>query len=227
MTSADPQLTGRLRLGCVAGLVSLALVLAALAAFVFWRVETWPARTARQVRDIFGEVAQLQPRITVRDRVFFEQTASVLELAVVNRPTHVERETEQRWLGSTKRLRLRGSYEVRAGFDLTKPFQVRVEGTKLLVELPPPRILSVDQKDIEVLNYDSGLWNKIQPDQLESELNTLPFLARQKATEAGLQKEALEVFTRRLQERFAPQYKVEVRVSPGTPNAPAEANSRM
>ena len=101
---------------------------------------------------------------------------------MVSRPTQVERETEHEWLGSKKRIKLRGTYQVRAGFDLTKPFTVRVEGNQLLVEVPPPRILSIDQTDAEVLQLDSGLWNKIRPDDLAVELRTLPLLARQKAT---------------------------------------------
>ena len=158
----------------------------------------------------------------MNDRVVFEQTASVLELAVVSRPTQVERETEHEWLGSKKRIKLRGTYQVRAGFDLTKPFTVRVDGKKLLVEVPPPRILSIDQVDAEVLALDSGLWNKIRPDDLAAELRTLPLLARQKATETGLQQEALEGLRKRLEERFAPEYDIQVHVAKPTPVEPKD-----
>jgi hypothetical protein len=194
-------------------LVLIALIAAGLIAFIFYRMETWPARAARQVREAFGEVAQLQPKITVKERVFFEQTASVLELTVASRVTQVEREFDHSWLGSTKRLRLSGTYDVRAGFDLTKPFNVTVVDSKVTVEVPPPRILSVDQKDIEVLAFENGLWNRVQPQELEAELRTLPLHARARATEAGLQKEALELFTKRLKERLAPKYEVEVIVA--------------
>ncbi len=204
------------RLGCAAAVILVVLILALLGGYIFYRMETWPARTARELRDAFGEIMQVQPKVTVNDRVIFEQTASVLELAVVSRPTQVEREAEHEWLGSKKRIKLRGTYQVRAGFDLTKPFTVHVEGKKLLVEVPPPRILSIDQVDAEVLALDSGLWNKIRPDDLAAELRTLPLLARQKATETGLQQEALESLRKQLEERFAPEYEIEVRVAKPT-----------
>ncbi|MHA3775682.1 DUF4230 domain-containing protein [Verrucomicrobiota bacterium sgz303538] len=211
MNTESPQ--HRSRMGCAAAMALAILIVALLGGYVFYRLESWPMRTARELREAFGEVAQVQPKITVNNRVVFEQTASVLELAVVSRPTQVEREMEHEWLGSKKHIKLRGTYQVRAGFDLTKPFSVKLEDNKMIVEIPPPRILSVDQVDAEVLALDNGYWNKIQPQDLETELRALPLLARQKATETGLQREALEALTKRLKERFSPQYDVEVRVA--------------
>jgi hypothetical protein len=202
------------RRGCGFAIVIIVALLLGTGAFIFYRIETWPSRTADAVRRSFAEVAGLQPKVTVQDRVFFEQTTSVLELAVVSRETQVEREVEHQWLGSKKRIKLRGVYTVRAGFDLTQPFHVDVEGRRIRAELPPPKILSVDQKDVEILAYNNGLWNRIDPKELESELRALPILARQKASEAGLQKEALELFHARLRERFAPDYDVEVSPAP-------------
>lgn len=194
-------------------LVLTVAIIAAVIAWIFHRIETWPERTATRVSKAFAELGHLQPRITVRDHVFFEQTKSVLELAVVSRETQVEREMEHEWLGSKKRMRLRGTYQVRAGFDLTQPFSVRVEGARIDTKLPPPRILSVDSKDIEVTVFENGLWNKISPAELEGELRALPLLARQKAGEAGLQKEAFEAFSARIRDKFAPEYQVDVKVA--------------
>lgn len=195
-----------------AALVLVVLLFASLCAFIFYRIESWPVRTAQQVSKGFAEVAHLQPRITIRNRVFFEQTTSVLEFAVVSRQTQIERETEHEWLGSKKRIKLRAVFQVKAGFDLTQPFNVRVDDRRITTELPPPRILSVEQKDIEVLAFDNGIWNRIHAADVEAEVQALPVLARQKASEGGLQKEALEVFTTRLREKFTPQYEVVVRI---------------
>ena len=44
-------------------------------------------------------------------------------------------------MGSTKRLRVRGLYRVKAGFDLTQPFSVRLDGAHgdaVHVRMPPP-----------------------------------------------------------------------------------------
>ncbi len=196
-----------------AALVVIVAIIAGVSAWIFYRIETWPERTAARVSQAFAELGHLQPRITIRDRVFFEQTKSVLELAVVSRETQVEREMEHEWLGSKKRIRLRGTYLVRAGFDLTQPFSVRVDGARIETKLPPPRILSVDSKDIEVMVFENGLWNKISPEELEGELRALPLLARQKAGEAGLQKEAFDAFAARVREKFAPEYEVDVKIA--------------
>ena len=194
-------------------LVAIVAIIAGLSAWIFYRIETWPERTATRVSKAFAELGHLQPRITIKDRVFFEQTKSVLELAVVSRETQVEHEMEHEWLGSKKRIRLRGTYQIKAGFDLTQPFSVRVEGSRIETRMPPPRILSVDSKDIEVTVFENGLWNKISPAELENELRTLPNLARQKAGEAGLQKEAFDAFTARVRDKFAPEYQVEVKIA--------------
>ena len=194
-------------------LVVIVAIVASLTAWIFHRIETWPERTAAQVSKAFAELGHLQPKITIRDRVFFEQTKAVLELAVVSRETQVEREMEHEWLGSKKRMRLRGTYLVRAGFDLNQPFSVRVDGRRIETQLPSPKILSVDSKDIEVTVFENGLWNKISPAELEGELRALPLLARQKAGDAGLQKEAFDAFVARVRDKFAPDYEVEIRVA--------------
>jgi hypothetical protein len=96
-------------------LLIIALALIGTGAWMYYRLETWPQRTAREVSRAFSELAGIQPRITVHDRVFMEQTSPVLELAVVTRETMVEREMEHEWLGSKKRIRLRATYSIRAG----------------------------------------------------------------------------------------------------------------
>lgn len=194
--------------------VLIMAILAALAGWIFYRLESFPARTARQVSAGFAEVLNVQPTVTVNNRVIVEQSKSLIELAVVSRVTQVERESESQWLKSTKRVKLRGVYQIKAGFDLAQPFSVRIEGRRVFVEVPPPRILSVDAQSVEVLSLQNGIWNKVSAPELEAELRVLPILARQKASEAGLQKEALEMITARLREKFGTQFEaIEVRVS--------------
>ena len=154
MSPVALDLPPRSRFGWKATLIVIVAIIAGVSAWIFYRIETWPERTATRVSRAFAELGHLQPKITIRDRVFFEQTKSVLELVVVSRETQVEREMEHEWLGSTKRMRLRGTYQVRAGFDLTQPFSVRVEGSRIATTLPPPRILSVDSRDIEVTVFE-------------------------------------------------------------------------
>lgn len=190
-------------------LLVIVLVVIGTGAWIFYRIETWPERTSQRVLKAFREVAQIQPKITIHDRVVFEQTKDALELAVVTRETQVEREMEHEWFGSRKRIRLRGTFNVKAGFDLREQFAVQIEGRHIRAQLPPPKILSIDAKETEVLLLENGLWNKINPKDLEVELQALPELARRKATQTGLPNEAAETFTKRMREKLAPAYEVE------------------
>lgn len=177
--------------------------------YLLYRLSIWPAQAAEKVRAAFLDVAHLQPRVTVNERVLYEQNSSALQLAVITRETHVEREVMHEWLGSKKRLRVRGQYRVQAGFDLTEPFQVNLADHTVSVQTPKPRILSVAQIDVDVTAFQNGLWNKINPKDIEEEFRMLPDLARKKASEAGIEAAAVEELTRQLRERL-PEFSVDV-----------------
>jgi len=198
-----------MRLSWKAVVLIIVLALLGLGAWLYWRIETWPERTTTRVLKAFREVAGLRPKITIHDRVVFEQTKDALELAVVTRETQVEREMEHEFLGSTKRIRLRGTYVVKAGFDLREKFAVQIDGRHIRAELPAPKVLSIDPRDTEVLVLENGLWNKISPADLETELRALPDLARAKAEQTGLPAEAYDTFTKRLREQLTPAYEIE------------------
>src|SRR5688500_12499214 len=61
-------------------------------AWLYHRTVMVPERMTKEVLRAFREAAQIQPQITVHNRVVFEQTKDAMELAVVSRETHVERE---------------------------------------------------------------------------------------------------------------------------------------
>src|SRR5215212_4140756 len=130
----------------------IVLLFVLLAAFLFWRLESWPMRTAQQgsaelerlgrkARDAFFEIAKMQPRVTINDRVYFEKTSAVAELALVSRKTEVEHEFEHTWAGSTKRVKLHGTYNVKAGFDLRQEVAVSVRKEEIAVQMPRASIL--------------------------------------------------------------------------------------
>ena len=195
------------------------LILAVLAGFIFYRLETWPQRTVgqsvselerlgREARDTFVKLAQLQPRVTVNNRVYLEQTSTIAELSVLARKVEVEHEMLHTWAGSTKRIRLHGTFLVKAGFDLRKKFNVNIQPNEITIELPDAQILSVEQQSVEVLVLENGFWNRISPADIQNELAVLPRLAREKS--AGLPTEAEQTFTRELLEKFHPPQPVRV-----------------
>ena len=214
-------------LGC--GLIFLLVLLlcVALAAFIFYRVETWPGRTldhsvtrleelGRKARDSFIELAHLQPKVTVNNRVYLEQTATVAELAVLARRLQVEHEMMHTWAGSTKRIKLHGTYLVKAGFDLRKKFTVKIQPNEIVIELPHAQILSVEQEAVEVQTLENGLWNRISPGDVQAQLAALPTEARARA--ADLPAAAEQTFARQLLEKFRPEQPVRAIFPAPTPH---------
>lgn len=177
------------------------LIVAALSAFLFLRLESWPARTAsqgtaelerlgRDVRDALIEMAQLKPRVTINNRIYLEKTTATAQLAILSRQVEVEHEFQHTWAGSTKRVKLHGTFVAKAGFDLQQDVAVDLQPGEIAISLPHATILGVEQKQVEVLAFENGFWNKISAADLESQLAVLPELARQKAAESGILAEA-------------------------------------
>ena len=192
------------------------LIVAVVALVIFLRLETWPARTARQssaelerlgkdLRAGFIDIAHLQPRITINNRVYVEQTAPVSELAVVSRGIEVEHEFLHSWVGSSKRVKLHGTFTAKAGFDLRQHVTIDIRPTEILVELPHAQILGIEQNQVDVLAFENGLWNRISGADVQSELSILPQLARQKAAESGLPEEAERILQQQLDQRIHTQ----------------------
>jgi len=193
----------------------IAFIVAIVVAFIFLRLESWPARTARQssaelerlgkdLRAAFIDIAHLQPRITINNRVYMEQATPVTELVVLSKRIEVEHEFLHTWVGSSKRVKLHGTFIAKAGFDLQEKLSIDIRPEEIVVQLPPAQILGVEQQQVEVLAFENGLWNRISGQDVESELSVLPQLAWKKAAESGLPTEAERTVQRQLDERIHP-----------------------
>ncbi len=193
----------------------IALLIAVVVLIIFLRLESWPARTGRQstaelerlgkdLRAAFIDVAHLQPRITINNRVYMEQTTPVSELVVLSRRIEVEHELLHTWVGSSKRVKLHGTFNAKAGFDLQQDLSIDIRPDEIIVQLPHAQILSVEQEQVDVLEFENGLWNRISGQDLQSELSILPQLASEKAAESGLPAEAESTLQRQLGERIHP-----------------------
>ena len=196
-------------------LTLIALIIAAMVVIIFLRLESWPARTARQstaelerlgksLRAAFIDIAHLQPRITINDRVYMEQTMPLSELVVLSRRVEVEHELLHTWVGSSKRVKLHGTFIAKAGFDLRKDLAVDIRPQEIVVQLPHAQILGVEQQQVDVLAFENGLWNRISGQDVESELSALPDLAWKKAAESGLSAEAEQTLQQQLEQRIHP-----------------------
>ena len=194
-------------------LTLIALIAAVVALVVFLRLESWPARTATQgtaelerlgkdLRTAFVDIAHLQPRITINNRVFLEQTTATTELVILSRRVEVEHELLHTWAGSSKRVKLHGTFAVKAGFDLQQDFAIDLRPDEIVVQLPHAQLLGLEQEQIDVLAFENGFWNRISGADVESELSILPQLAREKATESGLPAEAERALQEQLDQRI-------------------------
>jgi hypothetical protein len=208
LNSAKPH-----RVSWPLALAVTALIFAIAVLIIFLRVESWPARTARQstaelerlgknLRAAFIDIAHLQPRITINDRVYMEQTTPVSELVVLSRRIEVEHELLHTWVGSSKRVKLHGTFAAKAGLDLQQGLSVEIRAGEISVQLPHAQILGVEQQQVEVLAFENGLWNRISGQDVESELSILPQLAWKKAAESGLPGEAEQTLQRQLEQRI-------------------------
>ena len=193
-------------------LTLIVLIGAAVLTIIFLRLESWPSRTAKQstaelervgrdLRDAFVDVAHLQPRITINNRVYLEKTTATAQLAILSRQVEVEHELLHTWAGSTKRVKLHGTFTAKAGFDLQQDVAVDLRPDEITVRLPHASILGVEQRQTEVLAFENGLWNRISAADLENELAALPDLARRRAAESGILVEAETALQKQLEER--------------------------
>jgi hypothetical protein len=210
----------------------LALILAVAfsllaAAIMLDRLGSLPARllnsasnqTASEiakVQDAFVELFHLQPKIKVNETVVQQQTVTAPELAIVSRDVEVTRDAVQTWWGSTKTVRLRSVYRIKAGFDLSQDFEVQVQGSEIVVDLPKAKILSVEPVSTNIEELRDGLWNKIQPDDIEKEVNKMPEIARAKSN--TLPDEAEETLKRLLAQKMDKQ-NIRVEFFPDRPSS--------
>src|SRR5882724_12724105 len=195
----------------------VALTIAMTILIIFLRLESWPARTAGQstaelerlgknLRAAFVDIAHLQPRITINDRVYMERTTPVSELVVLSRRIEVEHELLHTWVGSSKRVKLHGTFIVKAGFDLQQNLSIDIRPNEIIVQLPHARILGIEQEQVDVLAFENGLWNRISGQDMQSELSILPELARQKTAGGDLPAQAEHTLQQQIEQRVhAPQ----------------------
>jgi hypothetical protein len=217
------------RISWPAAISIVTLIAALLIAFIFYRTETWPMRAAhgsvaetervaRELRNAFTDVAHLQPRISINNRVYLEQTTQTGELSLISRRVEVEHEFENSWAGSSKRLKLHGTFNVRAGFDLRQNVSIDVRPDAIVIQLPHAQILGVEQEAVEVLELENGYWNRISSSDVQGELATLPQLARARAEQASLPAEAEQALRQQIEARVHVSQPIRLSFGPVAPS---------
>src|SRR5437588_7527414 len=186
----QPETSGRF--SWPVALTLVVLIVTAAVVLIFVRLETWPARTIGQgtedlerlgkdLRSAFIDIAHLQPRITVNNRTIVDEATPTAELALLTRQLKVKREFLHTWAGSSKRIKLSGTFLVKAGFDLRQDVAVDVRPDEIVITLPHAEVIGIEEKHVDVLSLENGLWNRASGADLENELAQLPGMARRQA----------------------------------------------
>jgi hypothetical protein len=183
-------------------LLLLALGAVVIYAFFYLPLVKLPADLAESTAEAFRSILNVTPRVMIEETVVIEQNTPILELAVSSRSLLVEFSWSHSWLGSTKRLQLRGTFTAKAGFDLRRPFTVHIQRSPLSVtaELPPPELLSLEMDSYTILRDESGWWNTLSDADREDAVRALTRVARDKAQQSGILEEAQASAAARIRE---------------------------
>jgi predicted Fe-S protein YdhL (DUF1289 family) len=147
------------------------------------------ARDAAQlVREVFGVV----PEVRIREVLVIGQSAPIAELAVIERDYSLTYEWSHTWMGSTKTVKASGTWRAKAGFDLLKPFRIRLdpESGRIEGELPGAEVLSIELLGGLEVRGESGWWNRLNDEDRSAVLREFNQKARTHVEASGLLEEA-------------------------------------
>jgi hypothetical protein len=154
-----------------------------------WTQVPGPEAIGRMLSAALEEKLGARPSVTVRKYVVVEEKKPIAELALVSRLTDVDHRIESVRLRSKAELALRAVFNVKAGFDLrTPPFALDLDpGLKQAhLDLPAPKVLSVEMIRYEVLADRSGWWNRISESEKELAMRDMLADAKLEAIRAGI-----------------------------------------
>src|SRR5690606_23173680 len=86
----------------------------------------------------------------------------------------------------TKKLIVRGHYQVKGGYRLKPGVSLRMDGRTPTARFPKPEILSVELIDFDVLSEESGWLNKVSPEDRAQILRELRGQMREEAERSGM-----------------------------------------
>ena len=162
------------------------------------------SRTATGVREgvaeVFVDLLHVRPEIREGTRVIWGQTSARSEVILATKKIEVSYDWEHRWLGSRKVIRLTQSFELKAGFDLGKPFWVEMGPAQgeATAHLPTPEILATSPVGDVSYRDEDGWWNKVTDEDRSKALTALAGEARKQGEKGPLLEEAREMTGSRL-----------------------------
>ncbi len=152
------------------------------------------------ISEVFVDLLHVRPEVREGTQVVWGQTSARTEVIVAAKKIEVGYDWEHRWMGSRKVIRLTQSYEVKAGFDLAKPFWIELgpTGAEATAHLPNPEILAVTPVGEVSYQDEDGWWNKVTNEDRAGALQALVAEARKRGEQGPLLGEAKEMTGSRL-----------------------------
>lgn len=192
------------------------IALVKVPAVIAGNVTNGTLNAAKRIAEDIDSLIHARPQIICGGITLAEASNSITELTTVEKPFEHTYSYESTWLGSTKRIKVKGQFMAKAGYDLTKPFTIDVseDMRTLRAQMPPAQINSVEQLSIEILQEDAGWWNKISTEDRQSALNALLLDAkmgiRKSTILADTDKAFREQFEKILRSNAPPEVAVEM-----------------
>ena len=148
------------------------------------------ASVERGLQQVLGAITNTTTRI-VEGRAEIVETTEISELSLLELKMNATRTIEKSESLSilplgTKKLIVRGHYQVKGGYRLKDGISLRMENGKPVARFPKPEILSVELTDFDVLSEDDGWLNKVQPADRAQILRELREQMRLEAQQSGL-----------------------------------------
>jgi len=148
-------------------------------------------RIERGLKEVLGAITNTDTRV-VEGRAEIIESSEISELALLDMRMSATRTIEKSEQLSgviplgTKKLIVRGHYQVKGGYRLKDGISLRMVNGKPVANFPKPEILSVELIDYDVLSEDSGWLNKIQPADRAQILRELRNQMREEAGKSGM-----------------------------------------
>lgn len=126
------------------------------------------------------------------------RTDQIRELSVIEREMQSMTKYEGTFFKSKKMIILKGTFKVKAGFNLNEASTFSLVDGEISGDPPPAQILSVELLDYEVYHSQDGLINKLQAEDQEKATEHLLSQARKDAEASDLKEKAEAQFKQRL-----------------------------
>ena len=144
----------------------------------------------RGLKEVLGAITNRDTHV-VEGRAEIIETAEIAELSLLEMRMSATRTIEKSESFSglplgTKKLIVRGHYQVKGGYRLKDGVSLRMEHGKPIARFPKAEILSVELIDFDVLSEDSGWMNKVQPADRAQILRELREQMRAEAEKSGM-----------------------------------------